>query len=449
MIHKYEKNGVYIVLDVESGGVLTVDPLTYAVLDDYGTVAPEAIVEKLAGECSAETVREAIAEVDELVAKGYLFTEGNYDPGFYQGNNLIKALCLHVAHDCNLKCEYCFAAQGDFEGERLLMPLEIGKQAIDFLIENSGSRKNLEIDFFGGEPLMNLDVVKALVEYGDEQAAAHGKAFKYTMTTNGLLLDEETRTYLDEHMHNIVLSLDGRPAVNDAMRKTVNDRGSYDLIIDNIKAMAELREGKKDYYVRGTFTKRNLDFAADVAHLADEGFKSISVEPVVGDEGEGYAITEEDVPAVVAEYDKLTEDFLGREKIGKGYNFFHYNVDLNAGPCVYKRLSGCGAGRDYIAVTPEGDIYPCHQFVGNEDFKIGDLSTGITKPEVPAAFGEANLLEKEACVNCWSKYYCGGGCHANAYNFNKTLMEPYAVACELERARVENAVYIQVVRQQG
>ena len=445
MIHKFYLNGLYIVLDVESGTVLTVDKLTYDVLDDFGVLSRDEIVDKLKGTYPEDEILEVVLELEMLKAQGLLFTQGDYDPEVYQNHDLIKALCLHVAHDCNLKCNYCFASQGDFNGEKLMMPLEVGKKAIDFIIAQSKNRVNLEVDFFGGEPLMNFDVVKALVDYARSQEAAHHKKFKFTMTTNGVLLNDEIMAYLDENMDNVVLSLDGRKCVNDNMRKTVNDKGSFDIIIDKIKKMAAMREGKKDYYVRGTYTKHNLDFSEDVEFLAQEGFKSISVEPVVAEEGHDYAILREDVDAILKEYDKLALDYLSRKERGVDYNFFHFNIDLDHGPCVYKRLSGCGAGRDYVAVTPEGDVYPCHQFVGNEAFKMGDVFKGIEHPEIKEEFGKANLLKKDKCKDCWCRYFCGGGCHANAYNFNKTIMEPYEVACEIERRRVENAIMIHIV----
>ncbi|MDO4288520.1 MAG: thioether cross-link-forming SCIFF peptide maturase [Eubacterium sp.] len=445
MIHKFYLNGLYIVLDVESGTVLTVDKMTYDVLDDFGVLSRDEIVEKLKDTYPQDEVLEVILELEMLKAQGLLFTEGNYDPNVYQNHDLIKALCLHVAHDCNLKCNYCFASQGDFNGEKLLMPLEVGKKAIDFIIEQSRDRVNLEVDFFGGEPLMNFNVVKDLVDYARSQEAAHHKKFKFTMTTNGMLLNDEIMAYLDENMDNVVLSLDGRKCVNDNMRRTVNDKGSFDVIIDKIKKMAALREGKKDYYVRGTYTKHNLDFSEDVEFLAQEGFGSISVEPVVAEEKHDYAILKEDVDTICKEYDKLALDYLSRKDRGVDYNFFHFNIDLDHGPCVYKRLSGCGAGRDYVAVTPEGDVYPCHQFVGNEAFKMGDVFSGIAHPEIKEEFGKANLLQKDSCKSCWCRYFCGGGCHANAYNFNQTIMEPYEVACDIERRRVENAIMIHIV----
>ncbi|MBC3889124.1 thioether cross-link-forming SCIFF peptide maturase [Acetobacterium paludosum] len=444
MIHKYKLNGLNIVLDVDTSGVLTVDDLTYELLDGYGEKSDDELIKAFGERYPAAEIGECLAEIKTLKEEGILFKEVKYKKNNYANGDLIKALCLHIAHDCNLKCTYCFAAQGDFDGEKMLMSLEVGKKAIDFIVAQSKNRENLEIDFFGGEPLMNLDVVKELVVYGNEMAEKNHKKFKYTMTTNGVLLNEETREYLNETMDNIVLSLDGRKEVNDHMRQTVNDKGSYDIIINNIKAMAEMR-GDKDHYVRGTYTHHNLDFSRDVQFLAEEGFKSISVEPVVSEASKDYAITEEDLPEIFAEYDKLALSYLKRHQDGLHYNFFHFNVDLDHGPCVYKRLSGCGAGRDYVAVTPEGDVYPCHQFVGNEAFKMGDVFQGITNNEIRNEFEAGNLLEKEACTQCWCKYFCGGGCHANAYNFNGTIMKPHHVSCEIERRRVENAIMISII----
>ena len=449
MIHKFYLNGLYIVLDVASGTVLTVDEMTFDILDDYKTLSKTEIAEKGSHKYEKSDIEECVDEIKALEDDHLLFTEDDYDPSFYQNNNLIKAMCLHVAHDCNLKCKYCFASQGDFNGEKLLMPLEVGKKALDFLVAASGPRVNLEVDFFGGEPLMNYDVVKALVAYGRELEKTHHKKFNFTTTTNAVLLDDAKIDWLDDNMGNIVLSLDGRKEVNDRMRKTVNDKGSFDTILPAIKKMASRRMSEhKDYYVRGTYTKYNLDFAEDVKFLAKQGFDSISVEPVVTEPGMPYAILDEDVETIKAEYDKLALDYLNRKDDGLDYNFFHFNIDFDGGPCVYKRLSGCGAGRDYIAVTPEGDIYPCHQFVGNDDFKMGDVFDGIDKPEIRDEFAKANMLKKEDCSTCWCRYYCGGGCHANAYNFNKTVMEPYHTACEIERRRVENAIMIHIIEGQ-
>jgi uncharacterized protein len=447
MIHQYQLNGLNIVLDVDTSSVLTVDDLTYKMIAIFQEKSKEEIIEMLSSYYSKDDIIEAYNEILEMKERKLLFTEINYDRTQYKNNDLIKSVCLHVAHDCNMKCEYCFAAQGDFDGVKMLMPLDVGKKAIDFLIEQSKNRKSLELDFFGGEPLMNFDVVKELVTYGNAEAQKRGKDINFTMTTNGVLLDKETREYLDKYMGNIVVSLDGRKEVNDRMRKTLNDKGSYDVIFDNIKAMADMRIGK-DHYVRGTFTKNNLDFAKDVQFFAEKGFTSISIEPVVTEPEHDYALSEEDLPVILKEYDKLALKYLKRHEEGLDYSFFHFVADFDQGPCVYKRLSGCGAGKDYVAITPEGDIYPCHQFVGNEDFKMGDVFNGIQNKEIKEIFDEANLLNKEACKNCWAKYFCGGGCHANAYNMNGTLMEPHELSCKIERRRVENAIMISVLEGQ-
>ncbi|WKY43440.1 thioether cross-link-forming SCIFF peptide maturase [Eubacteriaceae bacterium ES2] len=445
MIHQYRLNGLNIVLDVDTSSVLAVDDLSYEILELFEKYPKEEIIKVLSPKYKKEDVIEALSEIEGLIKEGVLFSKHDYDPSQYGNTDLIKALCLHVAHDCNLKCEYCFAAQGDFEGEKCLMPLDVGKKAIDFLVGQARDRKNLEIDFFGGEPLMNLDVVKELVIYGNQVAQKNGKSFKYTMTTNGVLLDQQAREYLNETMDNVVLSLDGRKEINDQMRKTINDQGSFDVIIDNIKKMADLR-GDKDHYIRGTFTHHNLDFANDVKFLAEQGFRSISVEPVVAEPTHDYAIREEDLEALEKEYDQLALDYLNQESEGLDYNFFHFNVELDQGPCAYKRLSGCGAGRDYVAVTPQGDIYPCHQFVGDESFKMGHVESGIDNQQIKKHFDAGNLLKKDDCQSCWAKYFCGGGCHANAYNFNGTIMKPHKISCELEKRRVENAIMIEVVK---
>ena len=442
MIHKFYLNGLYIVLDVNSGTVLTVDEMTYEVLDHYKKISRDQIVEKLKHKYPEEELLEVILELEMLEEQKMLFTESDYDPNVYKNHDLIKALCLHVAHDCNLKCNYCFASQGDFNGEKLLMPLEVGKKAIDFIVEQSKDRQNLEVDFFGGEPLMNFDVVKELVDYARSKEESHHKKFKFTITTNGVLLDEENMAYIDENMDNVVLSLDGRKCVNDNMRRTVNDKGSFDIIIDKIKKMAAMREGKKDYYVRGTYTKHNLDFGEDVNFLAEEGFKSISVEPVVAEEEHDYAILREDVDQILAEYDKLALDYLNRHEKGLDYNFFHFNIDLSNGPCVYKRLSGCGAGRDYVAVTPEGDIYPCHQFVGNEEFLMGNVDTGIVNTDIRDEFKTCNVYAKEGCKDCFARFYCSGGCSANAYNSSGSINGAYEIGCEMQKKRIECAIMI-------
>jgi len=446
MIHKYKNRGLNIVLDVDSGAIITVDDLTYDILDFYKEKNSDEIVALLSEKYAPKDILEALDEIALLEADKVLFTEYHYDVQMYKNYDLIKAVCLHVAHDCNLKCNYCFASQGNFNGDPMLMSLEVGKKAIDFLIEQSKERKNLEVDFFGGEPLMNMDVVKALVDYARSKEEKYNKHFNFTITTNAVLLDEENRQYINDNMDNVVLSLDGRKEVHDFMRRTVNDQGSFDIIIDNIKKMVEMREASnKEYYVRGTFTHYNLDFSKDVEFMAQQGFKSISVEPVVGEEKYDYSFKDEDLEPILKEYDQLADDYLTRKERGVDYSFFHYNIDFEGGPCIYKRLSGCGAGRDYVAVTPEGDVYPCHQFVGDEKFKMGSVFTGINRPDIKEYFGKANLLEKEKCKTCWCHYYCGGGCHANAYNFNGTVMEPYEIACEMEQHRVEDAIAINIL----
>lgn len=447
MIHKFYLNGYYIVLDVASGTLLSVDRMTYDILDDYKLADKAAIVAKWQDRYDPVEIAEGVDEIAELEAGGMLYAKDDYDPMVYQNYDLIKSMCLNVAHDCNLRCAYCFASQGDFNGDRDLMPLEVGKKAFDFLVTQSKNRHNLEVDFFGGEPLMNFQVVKNLVAYGRSLEKEYNKRFNFTMTTNAVLLNDENMRWIDDNMNNVVLSLDGRKAVNDHMRKTVSGGGSFDVIIENIKKMAALREASgKEYYVRGTYTKNNLDFGKDVEFLAAQGFRSVSVEPVVTDETKNYAILEGDVNRIKSEYDRLALAYLDKAARGLDYLFYHFMVNLDAGPCVYKRISGCGAGRDYVAVTPQGTIYPCHQFVGNADFIMGNVDEGITNPQIKETFMGANLLKKEACRECWCRYFCGGGCHANAWNFNHTVMEPYDVSCEIEKRRVENALMIKIVQ---
>lgn len=447
MIHKFYLNGYYIVLDVASGTLLSVDRMTYDILDDYKLADKAAIVAKWRDRYDPVEIAEGVDEIAELEAGGMLYAKDDYDPMVYQNYDLIKSMCLNVAHDCNLRCAYCFASQGDFNGDRDLMPLEVGKKAFDFLVTQSKNRHNLEVDFFGGEPLMNFQVVKNLVAYGHSLEKEYNKRFNFTMTTNAVLLNDENMRWIDDNMNNVVLSLDGRKAVNDHMRKTVSGGGSFDVIIENIKKMAALREASgKEYYVRGTYTKNNLDFGKDVEFLAAQGFRSVSVEPVVTDETKNYAILEGDVNRIKSEYDRLALTYLDKAARGLDYLFYHFMVNLDAGPCVYKRISGCGAGRDYVAVTPQGTIYPCHQFVGNADFIMGNVNDGITNPQIKDTFMGANLLKKEACRDCWCRYFCGGGCHANAWNFNHTVMEPYDVSCEIEKRRVENALMIKIVQ---
>ncbi len=442
LIHKFHLNDKYIVLDIASGAVHVVDELVYNLLDDFETISTTELLKKYSTTYDKDEVERAISEIKTLKSEGLLFTEEEIPEGLaYNHTNIIKALCLHVAHDCNLKCKYCFAAQGNFNGEALLMPLETGKKAFDFLVANSGNRRNLEVDFFGGEPLMNFDVVKELVAYGRELEKTNNKHFRFTITTNGMLLDDDKITFINENMDNVVLSLDGRKEINDLMRPTPNDKGSFDIIVPKFKKLIESR-GDKDYYIRGTFTSYNKDFSKDVMEFYNQGFKKISIEPVVTDENEPYAITEEDLPEILAEYEKFSKEYLDIRKDDKEFLFFHFMIDLSQGPCIIKRMVGCGAGSEYIAVTPTGEIYPCHQFVGEEEFLIGNLTDGIQNTELREEFKCANVLNKDECSKCWARYYCSGGCHANAHYNNGSLMMPYQIGCEMEKKRIECSISI-------
>ena len=447
MIHKFSMNGYNIVLDVNGGEVHVLDDVAYRVLDFYKEKSKEEIVEALKDEYSAEQVLEACDEIANLEEEGLLYTEEVYSthPSFVDRKKVVKAMCLHVAHDCNLKCKYCFAAQGDFGGTKELMSFEVGKKAIDYLIANSGNRRNLEIDFFGGEPLMNFDVVKQLVEYGRSVEEEHGKNIRFTITTNGILLDDEKIKYINENMHNAVLSLDGRKNVNDNMRPTLNDKGSHDIILPKFKKLVDERPKDKYYYIRGTFTRENLDFAEDVMYFAEQGFKLTSIEPVVDDESNPYALREEDLPKVFEEYEKLAVKYADMQVEGDDFKFFHFIVDLNQGPCVIKRITGCGAGNEYLAITPEGDIYPCHQFVGNDEYKLANImDEEVVLPlDITNKFRNAHVYSKEECKKCWNKFYCSGGCHANAMNFNGDVMKPYELGCEMQKKRTECSIMIQ------
>lgn len=457
MIHQYKNNGYNIVLDVYSGSVHVMDDLCYdavAVLNEQNEehteetlrepAALKVLKDRLGASYREEELTEALEDITELTKAGQLFTKDAFEGMIEvvkERKTVVKALCLHIAHDCNLACRYCFAEEGEYHGRRALMSYEVGKKALDFLIANSGNRHNLEVDFFGGEPLMNWQVVKDLVVYGREQEKIHNKHFRFTVTTNGVLLNDEIQEFVNKEMDNVVLSLDGRKEVNDRMRPFRNGKGSYDLIVPKFQKLADSRNQEK-YYVRGTFTRNNLDFAEDILHFADLGFKQMSIEPVVGDESDPYAIREEDIPAIKAEYDRLAKIMIEREKEGNGFNFFHFMIDLDGGPCVAKRLSGCGSGTEYLAVTPWGDLYPCHQFVGQEEFLMGNVDEGIVKPEIADDFRSCSVYSKEKCKNCFAKFYCSGGCMANSYNFHGTIHDTYDIGCEMERKRVECAIMI-------
>jgi len=448
MIHKFTMYGTNIVVDVNSGSVHVFDDVSYKVLDYYKKFDKEQIADKLSGEFTKNEVFEAIEEIKGLEEQGQLFTEDIYEDFIpsWERTSVVKALCLHVSHDCNLRCKYCFASTGDFGIKRSVMSAEVGKKAIDFVLKNSGNRRNIEIDFFGGEPLMNFDTVKEIVEYAVSKEEEYGKKFRFTITTNGLLLDDDKIKYINEHMDNIVMSIDGRKSVNDRMRIRVDGSGCYDRILPIFKKVAELRNQDR-YYVRGTFTRENIDFASDVLHLADEGFKQISVEPVVADKDSGLDLREEDLPSIFNEYEKLAYEYVKRDREKKGFNFFHFMLDLSQGPCVAKRLKGCGSGYEYVAVTPEGDIYPCHQFVGEEEFKMGSVFDEELSADIRKKFQNSNVYTKPECKECWAKFYCSGGCAANAYKFNKDIDKPYRIGCELEKKRVECALWIKTQEQ--
>ncbi|QSX06327.1 thioether cross-link-forming SCIFF peptide maturase [Sedimentibacter sp. zth1] len=446
MVHLFKIDDVFSAVDTNSGSVHILDEITYDLLQDE-CFRTEEELNKLLNKYSKEEIDEAIGEIEELIKNGMLYTEPvNVNKHI---KTAVKALCLNVAHDCNLKCDYCFASQGNFGGTPCLMPFEVGKKALDFLVANSGNRINLEVDFFGGEPLMNFDVVKQLVHYGRSIEKEHNKHFRFTTTTNGVLLDDDKIDFINENMDNVVLSLDGRKEVNDRMRKTINNQGSYDIIVEKFKKLVEKRKDKS-YFARGTFTAYNLDFSEDVKHMHELGFKSISVEPVVTEPTEPYALLDKHIDKLKSEYENLARYFVEANKNKEnGFDFFHFFIDFDNGPCLYKRSIGCGAGVEYLAVTPEGDFYPCHQFVGDERFIIGNVDNGIVKKEICNGFGCVTVNSKEKCRNCWAKYYCSGGCHANAFNFNGTIKEPYSVGCELEKKRVECAIYIKAKQQQN
>lgn len=455
MIHQYKLNGYNIVLDVYSGSVHVVDDVAYDIIGMYeghtkGEIT-KAILEKYADnpEVTAEEIADILEGVEELKKTGKLFTEDLYADiaaNFKMKNNDIKALCLHVAHTCNLTCDYCFASQGKYQGERALMSFEVGKQALDFLIANSGSRRNLEVDFFGGEPLMDWDVVKQLVNYARSVEKEHNKNFRFTLTTNGLLVDDDVIEFANKEMHNVVLSLDGRKEVHDRLRRTVGGHGSYDVIVPKFQKFVQSRNNT-GYYVRGTYTHDNIDFTNDIFHMADLGFTELSMEPVVCDPKEPYALTEADLPVLFEQYEILAKDMLRREKEGKPITFYHYMIDLTGGPCVYKRVTGCGSGTEYMAVTPWGELFPCHQFVGDPAYSLGDIWKGVTHPEVQDKFRKCNAYARPDCKDCWAKLYCSGGCAANAYHATGDIAGVYEYGCQLFRKRMECAIMIQVAKQ--
>ena len=452
MVHQYKLNGYNIVLDTCSGSVHTVDDVAYDIISLYKEKAEDEIVagitEKYASfpDVTPEEVLLCINDIKALEADGKLFSRDEFENlaiDYKNNSRVIKALCLHIAHTCNLNCSYCFASQGKYQGERALMSFEVGKQAFDFLIANSGTRRNLEVDFFGGEPLMNFDVVKQLVEYARSIEKQAGKNFRFTLTTNGMLLDDDIIDFLNKEMSNVVLSLDGRKEVNDHFRKDYYGRGSYDTIVPKFKRLVEKRGGK-NYYVRGTFTHNNTDFTNDIFHMHDLGFKELSMEPVVCPPGDPYALTEADLPVLCEQYEILAKEMIKRKKAGNGFTFYHYMLDLKNGPCIYKRITGCGSGTEYMAVTPWGELFPCHQFVGDEKYSLGNIWDGVKNTAVQDEFRSCNAYAREECKDCWAKLYCSGGCAANAYHATGSINGIYKYGCELFKKRIECAVMMQV-----
>lgn len=452
MIHQYKMGGYNIVLDPNSGSVHSVDEVAYDIIGMYENHTPEEITKEIVeryGEkegVTPEDVAEVLEDIETLKKEGKLFSEDTYRNlaiDFKNRPTVIKAMCLHIAHDCNLACKYCFAGEGEYCGDRSLMSFEVGKQAFDFLIANSGTRKNLEVDFFGGEPLMNFEVVKQLVAYAREQEKIHNKNFRFTLTTNGVLLDEEVMDFANKEMYNVVLSLDGRKETNDRMRVSRNGKGSYDLIVPKFKEMVK-RRGDKEYYIRGTYTHYNTDFTKDILHMADLGFTKLAMEPVVASPDAPYALKEEDLPTLFDQYEKLAAEMVRREKNGKGFTFFHYMIDLEGGPCIAKRIAGCGVGTEYVAVTPWGDLYPCHQFVGDENYLLGNVFDGITNEEVRSRFKMCNIYTRPQCNDCFARLYCSGGCSANSYHATGSIEGIYELGCKLHRKRVECAIMMKV-----
>ena len=450
MIHQYKMGGRNIVMDIASGSIHEVDDATYDMIELYGKEDRESVVKTIADrypDLEEGEAAEIYDELSELAAEGKLFAEDTFAPMAGEltarTSGVVKALCLHVAHSCNLNCSYCFASQGRFHGERALMSFETGKRAIDFLVENSGSRRNLEVDFFGGEPLLNWEVVKQIVAYARSIEKEKGKNFRFTLTTNGMLVDDEVIAFSNREMHNVVLSLDGRKEVHDRFRKDYAGNGSWETIVPKFQRFVEARGGK-NYYIRGTFTHANPDFLEDIKVMLDLGFTELSMEPVVCAPGDPMALTEEDLPIVAEQYEKLAELMEARAKEGKPFTFYHYMIDLEDGPCIYKRISGCGSGTEYMAVTPWGDLFPCHQFVGEESFKLGDIWNGVTNTGVREDFANCNVYAREECKDCWARLYCAGGCAANAYHATGSVRGVYEYGCKLFRTRMECAIYLKI-----
>ncbi len=453
MIHQYKLGDYNIVLDVCSGAVHAVDDIAYDIIEIFESKTKDEVISKIhekyknTPEVTLEEIEECYNQIVELKESGSLFTPDNFESiaGDLKEKTagVVKALCLHVAHTCNLNCSYCFASQGKYNGDRAVMSFETGKRAFDFLIENSGTRKNLEVDFFGGEPLMNWDVVKQLVAYAREVEKKHNKNFRFTLTTNGVLVDDEVIEFANREMSNVVLSLDGRKEVHDRFRVDYSGKGSWENIVPKFQKFVEAR-GHKDYYMRGTFTHANTDFLNDIEKMLELGFSELSMEPVVCAPGDASELTKEDLPILFEQYEKLAELMIKRKKEGKPFTFYHYMIDLSGGPCIYKRVSGCGSGTEYMAVTPWGDLYPCHQFVGDEKFKLGDIWNGVENKEIQDEFKKCNVYARPECRDCWARLYCSGGCAANSYHATGSITGTYEYGCELFKKRMECAIMVAI-----
>lgn len=443
LIHKFKQGGKCFVLDVNTGAVHIVDELVYDLVDDNKLRSKEELVADFGAKYGADVVEEAYEELQELVAEGILYTEDQYEDIAHSSmddRDYIKAVCLNIIHACNLRCKYCFADEGEYNGHKGKMSLETAKKAIDYVVKRSGPRKNIEIDLFGGEPTMMMDTIKEIIAYARENEAKWNKRIRFTMTTNATLLTDEMMDYMDKELENIILSIDGRKEVNDKVRIRFDGKGSYDQILPNIKKMVAKRDKTKAHTVRGTFTRENLDFYEDVKMMVDEGFREISIEPVVLEDGHPLALRKEDLPKIFESYDKLYDELVQKKAEGKEFNFYHFKVDLNGGPCVYKRISGCGAGFEYVAITPQGEVYPCHQFVGKEEYKLGSIYDDSYNADLGMSFKKAHIYNKSKCRNCWARFYCSGGCQANNIAFNNDINNPYDIGCQMQKKRIECAI---------
>ena len=443
LIHKFKQGDNFFVLDVNTGAVHIVDELVYDLVDDNELRSKEDLIKDFGDKYGEETISEAYEELQELIDEEILYSKDQYEDIAHSSmddRDYIKAVCLNIIHGCNLRCKYCFADEGEYNGHKGVMSVETAKKAIDYVVKRSGPRRNIEIDLFGGEPTMIMDTIKEIIAYARENEKAWKKNIRFTMTTNATLLNEDMMDFMDKEMGNIILSLDGRKEVNDNVRIKVDGSGSYDDILPNIKRMIEKRDKSKHYYVRGTFTGANTDFYEDVKAMVNEGFREISIEPVVLEKGHFLELKEEHLPEIFENYDKLYNEMLRRKKEGDEFNFYHFNIDLNGGPCVYKRISGCGAGFEYVAITPQGEVYPCHQFVGKEEFKLGDIYNDTYDAELGKKFKKAHIYNKPKCRECWARFYCSGGCQANNFAFNGNMNIPYEIGCKMQKKRIECAI---------